>query len=188
MEPEDSAAVERLARYIMRPPISLERMDWQGAGPVRYRARLGHASGRGQGREAEELFDPREFLARVLMHVPEPRRHLVRYYGAYSNAARGRRRRLAEGTRGRLASAPGPAQDDQESCEDVRLFRRRWRELIKRIYEVDPLVCPRCHAEMRIIAFIIDHGVVDKILRHLERKEIERERGPPEPSDLEAAS
>jgi hypothetical protein len=26
VEPEDGAAVERLARYIMRPPISLERM------------------------------------------------------------------------------------------------------------------------------------------------------------------
>jgi hypothetical protein len=94
--PEDGAAVERLARYIMRPPVSLERMEWAGAGPVRYRARLGHASGRGQGREAEEVLDPTEFLARVLMHVPEPRRHLVRYYGAYSNASRGRRRRERE--------------------------------------------------------------------------------------------
>ena len=72
---------------------------------------------------------------------------------------------------------------------DARVLRRRWRELIKRVYEVDPLVCPRCHAEMRVIAFIIDHAVVDKILRHLKRKgEAARERGPPGEADLGAAS
>ena len=37
VEPEDQPAVERLARYIMRPPISLERMARDGAGEVRYR-------------------------------------------------------------------------------------------------------------------------------------------------------
>ena len=37
VEPEDQGAVERLARYILRPPISLERMQWDGAGEVRYR-------------------------------------------------------------------------------------------------------------------------------------------------------
>ena len=28
------------------------------------------------------VFDPAEFLACVIMHIPEPRRHLVRYYAA----------------------------------------------------------------------------------------------------------
>ncbi len=41
---------------------------------------------------------------------------------------------------------------------------------------------------MRIIAFIVDHGVIGKILRHLRRKQVERERGSPEPSRPEAAS
>ena len=122
------------------------------------------------GRAAPFLRPPRlrprtaaggECLARVPMHVPEPRRHLVRYYGAYSNAARGRRRRLAGGAPVRLASAGVLADDDGEGCAEVRLFRRRWRELVKRIYEVDPSVCPNCQGEMRIIAFIIDHAVVD---------------------------
>jgi hypothetical protein len=41
---------------------------------------------------------------------------------------------------------------------------------------------------MRIVAFIIDHQVVDKILRHLRARETHRERGPPGWTDLEAAS
>jgi len=34
--------------------------------------------------DAAEAFDPAEFVARVIMHIPEPRRHLVRYL--YRNA------------------------------------------------------------------------------------------------------
>jgi hypothetical protein len=29
-------------------------------------------------------------VARLLTHVPDPRRHLVHYYGAYSNVVRGK--------------------------------------------------------------------------------------------------
>ncbi len=79
-------------------------------------------------------------------------------------------------------------QARKDGGPDARALRRRWAQMIKRIYEVDPLVCPRCQAEMEIIAFIIDPGVVDKILRHLERKEADRQRGPPGAPDLEAAS
>ena len=51
--------------------------------------------------------DPLEFLAEVLQHVLPPNFHSVRYYGAYSNAARGKRnRRLQERT-----------QDDDCDCE-----------------------------------------------------------------------
>jgi len=28
--------------------------------------------------------------------------------------------------------------------------------LVKRIYEVDPLCCPECGGEMKVVAFIID--------------------------------
>ena len=44
------------------------------------------------------------------------------------------------------------------------------RRSCKRIYEVDPLVCPSCGSEMEVIAFITEHAVVDKILRHLKRQ------------------
>jgi len=41
---------------------------------------------------------------------------------------------------------------------------------------------------MRIIAFIVDHAEVDKIIRHLRAKGDHRERGPPGWTDLEVAS
>jgi hypothetical protein len=39
--------------------------------------------------------------------------------------------------------------------------------LIRRIFEVDPLVYPHCAGPMRIIAFITEPRVIKKILRHL---------------------
>ena len=50
--------------------------------------------------------------------------------------------------------------------------------MIRRVYEVDPLVCPRCGAEMRVIAFITEPRVIRRILDHLRQ----RERGPRPPS------
>jgi hypothetical protein len=42
---------------------------------------------------------------------------------------------------------------------------------------------------MKATTFIIDHAVVDKILRHITRRgEGQRERGPPERSELAAVS
>ena len=60
---------------------------------------------RRKGHDAEELaederIDAEEFVARVLVQIPDPRRHLVRYYGAYSNRARGQRRKAEGPARG----------------------------------------------------------------------------------------
>ncbi len=79
-------------------------------------------------------------------------------------------------------------QSDRDHSPDARALRRSWAQLIKRIYEVDPLVCPSCGGEMRIIAFIIDHDVVDAILRHLAKAEARSPRGPPGAPPLSAVS
>ncbi|MDY7037786.1 MAG: hypothetical protein SV375_16685 [Thermodesulfobacteriota bacterium] len=42
-----------------------------------------------------------------------------------------------------------------------------WARLIQKIYEVDPLTCPKCKGRMRILAFIADEEVIKKILKHL---------------------
>ena len=39
--------------------------------------------------------------------------------------------------------------------------------MIQKIHEMDPLTCPKCQGPMRIIAFIEDEEVIEKILKHL---------------------
>jgi len=43
-----------------------------------------------------------------------------------------------------------------------------WAEMIRKVYEVDPLICPRCGGQMKVIAFLTEWAVVDRIIRHLE--------------------
>jgi hypothetical protein len=59
--------------------------------------------------------------------------------------------------------------------------------LIRRIYEVDPLVCPRCGGTMRIIAFITEPRVIGAILRHLAKKGVDARSRPSTPADIDAA-
>ena len=86
------------------------------------------------------------------MHIPAPRLHLVRYYGHYSHVSRAERRRL----------------------------RRQWAQLIRRIYESDPLLCT-CGAQMRVLSFITEPPVVRKILEYLHRTGSDPARAPPSP-------
>ena len=55
--------------------------------------------------------------------------------------------------------------------------------LLARIYEALPLICPICHSQMRIIAFINDAGTVTTILDHIgestQPPRIAPARGPP---------
>ena len=42
-----------------------------------------------------------------------------------------------------------------------------WARLTKKVYEADPLVCPRCFGPLTIISLIGNAPVIEKILRHL---------------------
>ena len=50
-----------------------------------------------------------------------------------------------------------------------RIPPRTWQECIKKVWEVDPLECPKCHAEMKVISFITraQPEVIQQILEHL---------------------
>jgi hypothetical protein len=55
-----------------------------------------------------------------------------------------------------------------------------WAEMIRKVYEVDPMVCPRCGGTMKVIAFLTDYAVVDRIIDHLNLTFV-AERPPPPP-------
>ena len=51
-----------------------------------------------------------------------------------------------------------------ESDASSEEFRKNWARLIQKIYNVDPLLCPKCFGSMRIIAFIDVSEIVKKIM------------------------
>ncbi len=60
-------------------------------------------------------------------------------------------------------------------------FRQNWARLIQKVYEVDPLICPKCQGSMKIISFIEEVEIIEMILRHLELWDIRNHDPPPTP-------
>ena len=76
------------------------------------------------------------------------------FHGFYSNKSRGMRKKA-----GTDHVIPTIAENETSSEE----WRQNWARLIQKVCEVDPLLCPKCQREMRIISFIHDDDLIEII-------------------------
>ena len=152
---------ERVGKYMRRPLLSLERLSFdEKEGQVCYR----------YGKDAEEVerMDYLEFIARVTSHIPDKGQVTVRYYGLYANAHRGKVKKTSLG--------PLALRMAEDKLRPVPA--KGWAEMIRKVYEVNPLTCPKCGGIMKVISFLTDYPVVDKIINHLNLTFV-AERPPP---------
>ena len=85
VQPGSEEAMEKLARYIIRASFSQERMTYiPDESKVIYQSKDG---------KDEKVFDALEWIAAMCSHVPNKGEQMVRYYGFYSNVARGKRKK-----------------------------------------------------------------------------------------------
>jgi len=171
--PHNEEGLVNLARYIIRAFFSQERMTYipandssDGVSKVICQSKDGTST---------KTFDALDWLAQLVTHIPNKGEQMVRYYGFYSNKSRGLRKKA-----GTDDVVPALIESEVSSKE----FRKNWARLIQIIYNVNPLLCPKCSGFMRIIAFIEDEQLVKKILNHLglwdgKRKPTPIANGPP---------
>jgi hypothetical protein len=167
--PDDKTALKHLARYCTRAPLRLDALEETAQGVV---VRTPPDPRTGQ---TQLILDPLALIHRLGQQIPAPHQHLVRYYGYYANRSRG-----ARAARGQ-APVHGSV-DVKDDAPNLRARRRSWARLLRRIFEVDPLLCPKCQSQMKIVSVLTDPPVVDRILRHLQRtfgNDPSRERAPP---------
>ena len=125
----DRPGIERLVQYMTRCPFSLSRLvKVTKTGQVIYKAEKDACRAfpdpQGDGLAAGpkrnfQILAPLDFLAEFTQHIPPKGAHLIRYYGWYSNKARGMRRKAAEAAAQpasarsrRTGSGPQPRQPD----------------------------------------------------------------------------
>ena len=166
---DDEKGLERLALYVIRAPISQERMVYIAATEGAWG--IGQVVYTGKNSKTRERFTALDWLARLVTHIPNKGEQLVRYYGYYSNKARSVRRK-EEAIYAKIQNAEGqergmPVPSLIENNVSGKAFRRNWARLIQKVYHSDPLVCPKCNGNMKIIAFIEEETVIRKILKHL---------------------
>jgi len=164
----DRKRLERLCRYIARPPIATERLTACEDGRIAYALRRPWRDG-----TTGVLFAPGELIEKLVALIPAPRGHLVRYHGVL--AARSRWRATVVRDRGEEdvpflevgprpvevpADRPGPEREPGQEMEELRERRLSWAELMRRVFALDVLECPGCGGRRSLIAVITQPAVI----------------------------
>jgi hypothetical protein len=72
-------ARERLLRYCLRPPLSLERLSIRPDGKIVYQVKATR-----HGKATERVMEPLQFMARLVALIAPPRHPLWRYFGVFA--------------------------------------------------------------------------------------------------------
>jgi len=159
----DRKARERLCKYLLRPPLSNDRLTRGADG--QYRIALKRIWDDGT---AAIVVTGQELLARLALLVPPPRVHTTKYFGAW--APRSKLRRLV------VPCSPEPSTpahvDGCRSSQRHNRYRLSWAQALAKSFELDLSQCPRCHQKgMQQIAVIRDPGTLRAMLVSIDRVE-----------------
>ena len=125
------------------------------------------------------LFEPIEFLEKLAAIIPRPAVNLLLYHGVLAPHARWRSQVVRYGR---------PAPDS--TARQLEASRRAagtpsawtWAALMRRVFDLDVLACPRCGGRLRVIATVQDPLAVQAILAHLARSNTPAPPGPAPPA------
>ncbi len=165
VEADQRERLERLAHYVSRPPVSIERLTLTAQGQVRYRLKTPH-----RGRTTHIVLEPVDFLARIAALVPPPRVHLTRYHGVFAPDAA---LRAAVTPAGR-----GPRARSRVSSPERPTPKRvamSWAARLKRVFAIDIEQCAHCGGRLQVLVSIEEPELNERILAH------RREQGQDDP-------
>jgi len=161
VEAEQRGKLERLTRYVSRPPVSVERLDLTAQGQVRYRLKTAYRDG-----TTHIVLEPLDFIARLAALVPPPRVHLTRFHGVFAAHA-ALRAAITPAGRGPGARTRATTPE-RPTPKDLRM---NWARRLKRVFGIEIEQCARCGGRLKVIASIEEPEVIERILAH------RRERG-----------
>jgi len=170
----DRKRLERLCRYVARPPIATERLEELPDGRIAYKFRKPWRDG-----TRAVAFTPHELIEKLVALVPPPQTNMVRYHGVLAPASKLRKRVVRDRRRKETPVASTvPAASSKKAErevpvgvagrigleEELRPRRMSWAELMKRVFALDVLECPECKGRMKVIATITEPEAVRKFL------------------------
>jgi hypothetical protein len=158
-------ALENLAAYVVKNPLSLQRLVYlDGQQAVFYKA-LKHNPTLGGN---FEIMHPLEWLARwrITSRTPE---NIARSSMATMPIERGG---------DRAAEPPGEETVESEPTKGRR-GSASWARLIAKVFHADPLTCRKCPGKLKIVAYLHDQVAIKEILDHLGLSPPEHREPPP---------
>ena len=178
----DRARLERVCRYLGRPPVAQDRLERLAEGRVKYTMKKPWRDG-----SRALVFDPVDFVARLCAMVPPAGFHLIRFHGVLSAHATARADVVprpdvvtpAESPQLGLFAAPQPpTKTEGHTTPAARPSRKPWAWLLKHVFAVDVSTCPRCAGAMRWVEVATTPDAIARLLA----SEGRRPRPPPRKS------
>ena len=155
IESWDKDGLERLIRYCARPCFVSENLRMNGPW-VHYR--LSKPTYKGQ---RFVQLDPMEFMDRIAAFIPVPRRHRWHYHGVFAPNSPLRKSVVAYADKTTIITSI------HQTAEKTKRASLDWANLIKRIYEIDPLLCSKCGKKIKIIGFVTHRTEIYRILKRM---------------------
>jgi hypothetical protein len=136
--------LERLCRYISRPPVATERLALSASGQVRYGLKTPYRDG-----TTHIVLEPLELMARLAALVPPPRMQLTRHHGV--SAPHSELRAMATPAQRGMGAAKPPVAHQPPPPRHVAMS---WAKRLKRVFGIEIDTCQRCGGNLKIIASI----------------------------------
>ena len=174
----DRARLERLCRYIARPPIATKRLSELSDGRIAYALRHPWRDG-----TTHVVFTGVELLEKLAVLTPSPRGNITRYHGILAPGAKWRGTVVRDRPKAESRSRTGPPPLDKANgahCSQqatvatmevapgdppsLRERRLSWAELMKRVFREDVLRCKKCGGRAAVISAIAQPKGVEAIL------------------------
>jgi hypothetical protein len=158
---DERKKLERLCRYISRPAVSEKRLSLTPNGNIRYQLKTPYRDG-----TTHVIFEPLDFIARLVALVPKPRVNLTRFHGVFAPNSK-HRALVTPAQRGRGNQV---RVTDEPLTPAERHTSMTWAQRLKRVFNIDIETCSACGGAMKVIACIEDPVVIKRILDHLKHK------------------
>jgi hypothetical protein len=158
----ERAALERLLRYTLRPPLAKERLSRREDGTVVLEMKRVWSDG-----THKVEFSTADFVGKLAALVPPPFANQTVYHGV-----------LAGNSSLRALVVPKPVavspkerwrRRKRKLCRKPRGLRLGWADLLERVFAEDIFVCRRCKGQMRLRAVVVNPPATGKILAGLAR-------------------
>jgi hypothetical protein len=154
----DRKRLEVLVKYLARPPIAHDRLSKLPDGRLALQFKQPWKDG-----TTHVVFTAQELIEKLIPLIPRPRAHVIRYHGILGPAAK---------DRNKIVPRSGPVQYGRETSQpklheidaSPRLNRLPWAVLLKRVFLVDILECPKCKGRMEILAVVTKPASVRRFL------------------------
>ncbi len=158
----DRAGLERLSRYISRPPLGRERLEEQPDGSILLRLKTPWSDG-----TAALQLSRSELLQRIIALIPPPRKNESLHHGVF-----------APNHAWRSEIVPAPPVDTTPEHLRIRLTKEpsigtappwlAWAALLWRIFHEDKISCPLCGKPMRVRTVVMAPATM-RVVKGLEQ-------------------